>query len=164
MFLPYSRVIQPVAPGLRRAAKSILRKETTVRRFALIGALAVMLAAPVLAVGYSDGYGRGGTFGDYDPIIDKYNSSGELFVIRGRCQSACTLFLSIRNACIAPNARFGFHAGRSVMSTQRMLNSYKAALRNHLVAVGALQGQSYTFVSGRDMVTRFGYRACPRRF
>jgi hypothetical protein len=85
-------------------------------------------------------------------------------VIRGRCQSACTLFLSIRNACIARNARFGFHAGRSVMSTQRMLSSYKAALRSHLVAVGALQGQSYTFISGRDIVTKFGYRACPKRF
>ena len=133
------------------------------QRFVLIAALTVMLAAPVLAIGYSDGYGRGGTFGDYDPIIDKYNGSGELFVIRGRCQSACTLFLSIRNACIAANARFGFHAGRSVMSTQRMLSSYKPALRSHLVAVGALQGQSYTFISGRDMVAKFGYRACPGR-
>lgn len=56
------------------------------RRFALIGVLAVMLTAPVLAVGYSDGHGRGGSFGDYDPIIEKYNASGELFVIRGRCQ------------------------------------------------------------------------------
>ena len=133
-------------------------------RFALIGVCAVMLASPVLAVGYSDGYGRGGTFGDYDPIIARYNGSGELFVIRGRCQSACTLFLTIRSTCIASNARFGFHAGRSVMSTTRMLNSYNEKLRNHLVAVGALQGQSYTFISGRDMVTRFGYRACPRRY
>lgn len=133
------------------------------QRFALMAVLAAVLAAPVLAVGYSDGYGRGGSFGDYDPIIAEYNGSGELFVIRGRCQSACTLFLSIRNACIAPNARFGFHAGRSVMSTQRMLNSYKPKLRDHLVAIGALQGQSYTFVSGRDMVTRFGYSACPKR-
>jgi hypothetical protein len=116
-----------------------------------------------LAVGYSDGT-EGGTFGDYDPIIAKYNGSGEPFVIRGRCQSACTLFLSIRSACIAPNARFGFHAGRSVMSTQRMLNSYKEKLRSHLVAVGALQGQTYTFISGRDMVAKFGYRACPKRF
>jgi hypothetical protein len=49
------------------------------------------------------------------------------------------------------------------MSTQRMLSSYKPALRSHLVAVGALQGQSYTFISGRDMVAKFGYRACPGR-
>src|SRR5262245_10933224 len=111
-----------------------------------------MLATPVMAVGYSDGYGRGGSFGDYDPIIEKYNSSGELFVIRGRCQSACTLFLSVSNACIASNARFGFHAGRSVISTQRMLTSYREKLRSHLVAVGALQGQSYYFISGRDMI------------
>jgi hypothetical protein len=134
------------------------------RRFALIGVCAVLLATPVRAVGYSDGHGRGGSFGDYDPIIAKYNSSGELFVIRGRCQSACTLFLSVRNACIASNARFGFHAGRSVISTQRMLSSYREKLRSHLVAVGALQGQSYYFISGRDMITKFGYRACPRGY
>jgi hypothetical protein len=133
-------------------------------RLAPIGVCAAVLATPVLAVGYSDGYGRGGVFEDYDPIIEKYNSSGELFVIRGRCQSACTLFLTIRNACIARNARFGFHAGRSVISTQRMLNSYKPKLRDHLVAIGALQGRSYTFVSGRDMVARFGYRPCPKRY
>ena len=51
------------------------------QRFVLCGIAAVMLATPVLAVGYSDGYGRGGSFGDYDPIIAKYNGSGELFVI-----------------------------------------------------------------------------------
>ncbi len=45
-----------------------------------------------------------------------------------------------------------------------MLSSYKPNLRDHLVAVGALPGRSYTFISGRDMVTRFGYRACSKRY
>lgn len=129
----------------------------------LISLCAVILATPAFAVGYSDGYGRGGVFGDYEPTIAKFNSSGELFIIRGRCQSACTLFLSIRNACVDANARFGFHAGRSTISTSRMLNSYNDKLRSHLVSVGALGGQSYYFISGRDMVTKYGYRACPRR-
>lgn len=129
----------------------------------MLAAILCLLATPALSVGYSDGYGRGGTFGDYDPIIQKYNSSGELFIIRGRCQSACTLFLTIRNACIAPNARFGFHAGRDPMSTSRMLNSYNPKLRAHLVSVGGLQSQSYHFISGSEMIGRFGYRACPRR-
>jgi hypothetical protein len=134
-----------------------------VRKAGLAGLCALLLAAPAWAVGYSDGHGRGGTFGDYEPIIARYNASGELFVIRGRCQSACTLFLSIRNACVAANAQFGFHAGRSNVSTVRMLNSYNEKLRSHLVTIGALQGQSYTYISGREMVTRFGYRACPGR-
>lgn len=45
-----------------------------------------------------------------------------------------------------------------------MLNSYNEKLRSHLVAVGALQGQAYYYISGRDMVTKFGYRACPKRY
>ena len=125
--------------------------------------IVVLSASSAIAAGSSQGYGMGGQFVRFDPVVAEYNRSGELFRIEGHCQSACTLFLSIRNACIAANARFGFHAGRSVMSTQRMLSSYKPALRSHLVAVGALQGQSYTFISGRDMVAKFGYRACPGR-
>jgi hypothetical protein len=134
------------------------------KRVGVLGICGWLLAAPAFAVGYSDGYGRGGTFGDYDPIIAKYNSSGELFVIRGRCQSACTLFLTIRNACIAANARFGFHAGRGLASTSRMLNSYNQKLRDHLVSVGAMGGEAYYYISGRDMVAKFGYRACPKSY
>src|SRR5262245_26254165 len=142
------------------APMSIL--EAIMKRLGFLGLCALLLTGPVLAVGHSDGYGRGGTFGDYDPIIAKFNASGDVFIIRGRCQSACPLFLRIRNACIAPTARFGFHAGRNVTSTNRILSSYKPTLRAHLEGVGALQGQAYYFISARDMVTKFGYRACPR--
>jgi hypothetical protein len=130
------------------------------KRLAVLGILGLLLAGPALAVGYSDGYGRGGTFGDFDPIVAKFNASGERFVIRGRCQSACTIFLSIRNVCIARDARLGFHAARAVTSTAHMMSAYNSRLRAYLERVGAMQGSAFRWIPGREMVARFGYRAC----
>lgn len=32
--------------------------------------------------------------------------------IRGRCDSACTIFLTLPNACVGPGATLGFHGAR----------------------------------------------------
>jgi hypothetical protein len=55
----------------------------------------------------------------------------------GRCQSACTLFLGIRNVCIERSATLLFHAGHAMNSkvilpwaTEHMLNAYNARLRS----------------------------------
>lgn len=39
-------------------------------------------------------------------------ASGRPVEIRGYCRSACTLFLSLPNACLGPGAEVGFHAPR----------------------------------------------------
>lgn len=39
-------------------------------------------------------------------------ASGRPVEIRGYCRSACTLYLTMRNACLGPNAIVGFHAPR----------------------------------------------------
>jgi hypothetical protein len=74
-------------------------------------ALFVVLFSSSAMAGTSQGYGVGGRFAVYDPIVAAHNKSGELFKIEGRCQSACTLFLGIRNLCIERNAVLAFHAG-----------------------------------------------------
>lgn len=38
--------------------------------------------------------------------------SGKLVRIRGYCRSACTIYLTLPNACLGPKARVGFHAPR----------------------------------------------------
>ena len=78
-----------------------------------VGVVLVLLSTsiPVLAVGSSQPYGKGGWFAQFDPIVRQYNQSGEQFRIEGHCQSACTLFLGIRNVCIVRSARLLFHAG-----------------------------------------------------
>src|SRR3954465_4977783 len=85
----------------------------------------LLLSSPAMA-GPSQGHGNGGRFAVYDPIVAAHNSSGELFRIEGHCQSACTLFLGIRNVCVARSAQLLFHAGNdrsgkiSAISTQHM--------------------------------------------
>jgi hypothetical protein len=100
-------------------------------------AILALLLMPVSAAaeGSSAGHGRGGWFADFDPIVRQYNASGERFRIRGHCQSACTLFLGIRNVCVERDARLLFHAGhdrqRNIAEkpTQRLLAAYKPSLR-----------------------------------
>jgi hypothetical protein len=80
-------------------------------------ALVCLMLLPVLsttssiAAGSSAGYGTGGPSARFDPIVNQYNQSGELFRIEGRCQSACTLFLGIKNVCVERGATLLFHAG-----------------------------------------------------
>src|SRR4051812_41778273 len=101
----------------------------------LVGFVLLLAVRPALADGSSAGYGGGGRFERYDPIVAQYNSSGERFRIVGHCQSACTLFLAIRNVCIAPGATLLFHAGNdrkgniSQSATSHMLSAYNSALR-----------------------------------
>lgn len=61
-----------------------------------------MLVCPSLAYAdTSDRFAMGGWIEKFQPAIDQANSSGELFRIRGHCQSNCTLFLGVRNASSA---------------------------------------------------------------
>jgi len=131
-----------------------------------IAVLMLLLLSSSAMAGTSQGYGNGGRFAVYDPIVAAHNKSGEPFRIEGHCQSACTLFLGIRNVCVARSAQLLFHAGNdrsgkiSATSTQHMLNAYKPKLRQYLVAGGYTQTQSFHAVSGADLIDKFGYREC----
>jgi hypothetical protein len=125
-------------------------------------------ATAAMADGSSVGYGGGGRFSRFDPVVDQYNQSGERFRITGRCQSACTLFLSIRNVCIEPSAQLLFHAGSgsggqtSSNSRSHMLSAYNEKLRTYLQEHHAMETSEFFAISGRDMISKFGYRSCGR--
>jgi hypothetical protein len=142
-----------------------------------LGALAVAcavgaVAAPARADGSVSalrmGMGaRPGEMGRFDAVVQQFNASGERFRIDGHCQSACTMFLSIRNVCITPNATLLFHAGgdpkaarMSAGMTQHMLASYNAALQQYVTQNRYMETFAFHTISGRDMVKRFGYPAC----
>jgi hypothetical protein len=123
-----------------------------------------------LSAGSSAGYGNGGRSTRFDPIVQQYNQSGELFRIQGRCQSACTLFLGIRNVCIERGATLLFHAGHALgtqtilpWATEHMLNAYNAKLRDYVVSHGYMETIAFHPISGRDLIQKFGYRECPGR-
>jgi len=122
------------------------------------------------AAGSSAGYGNGGPSSRFDPIVQQYNQTGELFRVQGRCQSACTLFLGIRNVCIERSATLLFHAGHAMntqkilpWATEHMLNAYNARLRDYVVSHGYMETIAFHPISGRDMIQKFGYRECPGR-
>ena len=119
-----------------------------------------VLATPVLAA-TSTPWSKGGKTKDFAVDVQRYRQSGELFRITGHCQSACTMFLALRNVCVEPSARLLFHAGDNAAATSRMINSYNGKLRSYLTANRIMESAAFHTISGRDMIGRFGYRACP---
>jgi hypothetical protein len=106
-------------------------------------------------------------FARFQNVIQQYNASGERFRIDSHCQSACTMFLSIRNVCVTPGATLLFHAGGSMQKgiispayTEQMLGTYNAALRQYVTDKHFMDTFAFHPISGRDIVKRFGYPAC----
>lgn len=62
--------------------------------------LALVLISSASSAATSERFGRGGWYKDFAPEIERANASGELFRIKGHCQSNCTLFLGLRNVCV----------------------------------------------------------------
>jgi hypothetical protein len=135
----------------------------------LIVLLPALLPTGASAAGSAAGYEQGGPYARFEPVVQQYNNSGELFRVDGHCQSSCTLFLGIRNMCVGPQASFLFHAPHddqrrpSAYYLRLFLPHYNAKLRAFLRANHALEKVDPFFtVSGGDMIHQFGYRACPR--
>jgi hypothetical protein len=134
----------------------------------LFVSLILLLLSSSAFAATSERYGKGGWIKDFQPEIDRANSSGELFRIRGHCQSNCTLFLGLRNVCVERSATLLFHAGHdrqrniSAVSTQRMLNAYNAALRAYVTEKGYMNTLEFHAIPGSMIIDKFGYRECPR--
>ena len=70
-----------------------------------LAVLAFVLISSTSFAATSERYGKGGWYKDFQPEIERANASGELFRIKGHCQSNCTLFLGLRNVCVERSAR-----------------------------------------------------------
>lgn len=136
------------------------------RRSITATAIALTLAASSALAGTSRGFENGGYFKRFDPVVAEFNQNGNPFRIVGLCQSACTLFLSIRNVCIEPRATFQFHAGNdgngniSQSATEHMLNAYSPKLRRFVIENGYMRDFTFHTISGIDMIEKFGYPVC----
>lgn len=140
-------------------------------RIFAIALASLLLPSTMATADTSDRFGKGGWIEKFQPTIDQANASGELFRIRGSCQSNCTLFLGVRNVCVERSARLLFHAGhgrgayRNVInagSTQRMLNAYNAKLRQYVTDKGYMEKLEFSAISGARIIDEFGYKECPR--
>src|SRR5262245_61357802 len=125
-----------------------------------------LLTATALAEGSVTGLGMGmgargaQRFAEFEAVIRKYNASGERFRVDGHCQSACTMFLAIRNVCVTPNATLLFHAGGNPDFTARMLAKYKPSLRKYVTDKHYMDTSEFHSIPGSVIISRFGYRAC----
>lgn len=124
---------------------------------------AVMTSSPAIAQGSSSSYSNGGFSKSFDELASQITRSGQLFRIEGLCRSACTMFLSLRSVCIDQNATLLFHSGRpgTTRGRARMLATYNAKLREFLINNRYMDTPEFHAISGRDLVRKFGYRACP---
>jgi hypothetical protein len=142
------------------------RKPGHVAVLAAVGAGAVSFEAA--AQGSSLPYGNDGRI-NAPAIIRDYNASGKHMKIEGACRSSCTTLLAIKNVCVDPSAQLMFHAalfaderGQKPPPARqaRMLAAYNSKLRNYLVAGGYVETFEFHTISGQDIITKFGYRAC----
>ncbi|MBU6464373.1 MAG: hypothetical protein KGL35_28510 [Bradyrhizobium sp.] len=136
--------------------------------FAISGAaLPAYADGSVSSLGMGMGARDAAAFARFQAVIAQYNASGERFRIDSHCQSACTMFLSIRNVCVTPGATLLFHAGGSMqkgtinpMRSQQMLSTYKPALQQYVTDHHFMDTFEFHPISGREIISRFGYPAC----
>ena len=132
----------------------------------LAGFMLLLMSSSAFAA-TSEKLGKGGWYRDFQPEIGRANASSELFRIRGHCQSDCTLFLGLCNACVERSATLLFHAGHdrqrniNAASTQRMLGAYNARLHQCVLDKHYMDA-GFPRHSGSMIIDRFGYRECPR--
>jgi hypothetical protein len=135
----------------------------------ILAVLAFVLISSTSFADTSERFGKGGWYKHFQPEIARVNASGELFRIKGHCQSLCTLFLGVRNVCVERSASLLFHAGHdhqrniNAGSTQRMLNAYNAKLRRYLIENHYMETLAFHTIPGSTIIDRFGYRECPRQ-
>jgi hypothetical protein len=145
--------------------RDTLRKQRSqaMKKVAAIVALTLvfLFGSSAFAQATSTPYAMGGSTRGFAQERDQFARSGQLFRIEGHCQSACTMFLKLKNVCVDPNAELLFHAGKHSFATKLMLESYNSRLRGFLMANHYMDGPEFHAISGREIIQRFGYRQCP---
>lgn len=146
--------------SLRRAGRAIYRRSACpTATLALIGALSAGWALPLQAQMQNASYGNraeilvtsdaGGSVYHYAWKVAQASANGTMVRIRGKCQSACTLYLSMppEQVCIYPGTSFTFHRAHSAsvsanqMGTDYMLRKYPRWVRDWIQAKGGLSNK-----------------------
>lgn len=105
--------------------------------------------------------------------VERLRESGERVEIRGRCISACTLYLGLENACTTRGAEWGFHGpsantnglglplGEFERLSQSMARHYPEPVREWFMSTARfVSGRDYYAVSGADLIDLGAIREC----
>lgn len=101
---------------------------------------------------------KGGNVLDMVQRRNELARSGKTVRIRGYCRSACTMLITMPNACLGPWAKIGFHAPRIAGTTiippfvdQIMGNYYRNGIRKRWFA-GWNRSLNMTVITAREYV------------
>ena len=108
---------------------------------------------------------RGGGVVERARLIQTYQADGTRIEIRGNyCLSACTMFLSLRDTCVLPKTKFGFHGPSSRLYgislspasfehwSKVMARHYPEPLRTWFIDEGRFRTVGFYEFSGRDLI------------
>lgn len=112
---------------------------------------------------------RGGLLGQRSDAIQLLRASGQRVELRGLCLSACTMYLSLPNVCVAPTAVFGFHGPSRNQKrlpqrefehwSEVMADNYREPLRSWYMSEARYTITGYHKISGADLIA-MGYPSC----
>lgn len=110
----------------------------------LLLALALVLSVEASVAEITIRSDRGGVYIDYVLRVARARKSGEQVRFAGRCDSSCTLYLSLRDqTCIMPGAFFGFHlpygSTDNELARRDMVKKYPSWVRSWIVREGGLE-------------------------
>lgn len=113
----------------------------------------------------------GGNLENRLAMLGQYRASGTRVEIRGRCDSACTMFLGLPNTCVARSSRFGFHGPQSQYYgislppdefeywSMVMADHYPSSIRSWFLNEARQTTMGVITISGSQAI-RMGARAC----
>ncbi len=161
--------------GLVRPAVGLARSGPRILGVTLAVAVAFLTAQPSQGakprnaiVVQNDG---GGNMANRVAQVQQLRRSGKPVEIRGNCMSACTMYLGLRNTCVTPGARLGFHGPSSRYYgialpreefeywSRVMANHYPSQLRSWYMREGRNIIVGYHHISGRELI-RMGVPRC----
>lgn len=140
-------------------------------RGALALALAAALGAAPAARAEVIRHDLGGDLDERVARVERLRAAGTPVRIEGTCVSACTLYLGLPAACVAPGARLGFHGPRTRLpgiplphadferQTRVMASYYPGPIRAWFMAEARMVTESYYVISGAQAIA-MGARAC----
>ena len=112
---------------------------------------------------------RGGWLSQRSQEIRQMRATGQRVELRGICLSACTMYLSLPNTCVARDASLGFHGpsrnGRRLSKrdfdhwSRVMADNYREPLRSWFMNTGRHRTWGYHTISGAELI-RMGYQQC----
>jgi hypothetical protein len=118
-------------------------------------------------------YDPGGVIHRRQAKIEKLRRSGRPVEIKGRCDSACTMYLPLANTCIHPGASFGFHGPHPLKGnylpqrdfdhwSEVMSDGFREPLKSWFMQTGRHKIKGFYRVKGVKLI-EMGYTQCDTR-